>query len=162
MTLYPPDDQLTLVREELAGLAELQSGEVEGLDRKGTTILAANGVVLGLVLSNVEDFHDVAGWAPVFFNVALVGLAVGLLLGVWQLWPRKFKVVPEPKPFVKGYYAKPWNETMANLISAHLKAFGINKALSAQKSRLLKGQMVMLAGGGVLLVAAYLTNELLR
>jgi hypothetical protein len=158
---YPPADQLALLREEIGARARSQADELEGLDRKGTTTLAANGVVLGLVLNNVEDFHGVTGWSPVFFNVALGVLAVGLVLGVAQLWPRGFRVVPKPRQFLDRYYGKNSSYTTAKLLSTNLLAFERNEGLSKQKGWLLKGQMITLAGGGTLLVLAYLVKELL-
>lgn len=158
---YPPPDQLALLREEIGARVRSQADELEGLDRKGTTTLAANGVVLGLILNNVEDFRGVLGWSPVFFNVALGVLAVGLVVGVAQLWPRGFRVVPKPRQFLDRYYAKDAAYTTAKLLSTNLLAFEKNEGLSKQKGWLLKGQMFTLAAGGTLLVLAYLVKELL-
>lgn len=159
---YPDAEHLRLLREELAGRSRLQAEEFDGLDRKGTTTLAANGVVLGLVLSNVENFTGVAGWSPVLFNLALILLAIGLVLGTLELWPRAFHVVPRPRQFVTKYYAKEVDETMAMLLSTNLRAFERNEGLARQKGRLLRGQMLLLAIGGSLLVTSYLVKELLK
>jgi hypothetical protein len=155
----PPREQLELIDAELRGRAEAQSAEVEGLDRKASTTLAACGVVLGLVLTNACQFHDAAWAARSLFLGALVALAVGLVAGVGAIWPRRAKIVPAPRRLIEGYYTKSRPDTLAVLISTRLRAFEDNKNVSRSKVLWLRAQMILLACGGIALVLAFAMKE---
>lgn len=118
---YPPPEQLELLAAELEGRAEAQSAEVEGLDRKASTALAATGVVLGLVLNSVSQFRD-AAWQPrSLFLGALVALAAGLVSGVGAIWPRRVKIVSAPRRLIEGYYAKSRANTQEGHVAPRLR-----------------------------------------
>lgn len=155
----PPREQLTLLNEELKRRAELQSEEMEGLDRKGSTMLAGTGVVLGLVINNVDAFTTTLPGVRFLFLGALVVLTLALLAGVIVLWPRKAKVVPAPRRLVEGYYAQDHDDTLARLLSTRLAAAELNKNLTVGKVRALMWQMVLMAIGGVGLVLAFALKE---
>jgi hypothetical protein len=150
----PPREQLGLLNEELQGRATLQSSELEGLDRKASTMLAGTGVVLGLVVNNVDRFQAVAAAPRLVFFASLAVLAVGVVAGVIALWPRRVKVVPSPRGLVQGYYARDHDDTLANLVSIRLRALEENKNVSTGKVWALRAQMSLFAIGGIGLVLA--------
>jgi len=145
----PPREQLVLLNEQLQGRGELQSGELEGLDRKASTMLAGTGVVLGLVVNNVDKFQAVAAAPRCVFFGSLFLLAVGIVAGVVALWPRRIKVVPSARGLVEGYYARSHDDTLANLVSVRLRALEENKNLSKVKIWALRAQMSLFAAGGI-------------
>ncbi len=157
--VYPPRDQLELLNEELHKRAELQSDELEGLDRKASTVLGATGVVLALVVNNARQFHTVSGEARNVFFGSLVILAVGLVVGLLTLFPRDIKVVPNPRHLLEQYYAASTEETLAQLAVTRLRAFEENRGFSLRKGWGVRAQIVLLASGGTILVAAYLLKE---
>ncbi len=144
----PPSGQLELLTAELEGRLKAQSGEVESLDRKASTGLAATGVVLGLVVNNVDKFATALSGPRNVFLGSLALLAAALACGVWSIWPRRAKVVPSPRRLIEGYYAKSRDDTLANLVSARLRAFEENKNLSLSKILWLRLEMSLLALGG--------------
>jgi hypothetical protein len=156
---YPPREQLVLLNEELSGRAALQSDEIEGIDRKASTMLAGTGVVLGLVVNNVGQFQGEIPEARYLFFGSLAVLAVGLVAGVFALWPRRVRVVPEPRGLVEGYYAQDHDHTLANLVSIRLRALEENKNFSRHKVLSLRAQMLLLAAGGIGLVLAFIAKE---
>jgi hypothetical protein len=163
---YPEVDHLKLLHDQLSERSAHQDDELEGLDRKASTMLASVGLVFGLILNNADHFSlaDLCTcqtfWFPVAYYVALFVLAVGLLFGVWQLWPQNISVVPRPGRLIDGYYWKPTDETLAVLLSARVKALEQNEGLTRKKSLRLRVQMVSVGGGGLLLLAAYLLRQL--
>jgi hypothetical protein len=156
---YPPREQLVLLNEELHGRAGLQSDELEGLDRKASTMLAGTGVVLAVVINNVNQFQLTGCEARDLFYGSLVSLSAALFAGVVALWPRQIRVIPSPRGLVERYYAKGYDETLANLVSSRLKAAELNKNISVGKVRALKFQMVLVALGGLSIVLAFLAKE---
>jgi hypothetical protein len=159
--IYPPRDQLVVMADEMRTRLGVQLAELDGLDAKATTVLAAAGVVLGLATGAAKDLATAVAPAPLLFYGALVVLGIDLVLGVWALWPRKAKVVPEPGPFVDGYYSKTADETMAALIVARRDAYEQNVSLTSDKGDRVRVQMVLLAVGGLALISAYLVQRIM-
>lgn len=152
-------DQLELLQGLLADREAGQSDELEGLDRKATTVLAANGVVLGLALNSSGALATSSALVYSVSIGSLLALGIGLLAGLVTLWPVSRKIVPRPGRLVQGYYAKRKSETLAVLISTRLAAFESNEGLSRTKTLRLRLQMVLLAVGGVGLVVALFCKE---
>jgi hypothetical protein len=152
---HPDRDQLRLLLEQVDARLEIQVRSLESLDEKATTILGATGVVLGLVLASGDDFSSANQPVPAFYYGALVALAIGLVIGVKTLWPQGLSVVPEPKVLVNDYYGRSLEQTIADLLPTKRDAFAENVELSEAKGRGLRVQMVIVAVGGILLVAAY-------
>src|SRR5688572_13156410 len=90
VTEAPPLDrtleQRRLLLEQVEGRLDVQFDELDGLDRKATTVLAATGVTLGLVINNASDFASSPCPVPWVFYGALVVLAIGLIAGVVAMW----------------------------------------------------------------------------
>jgi hypothetical protein len=159
----PPDrtlEQRRLLLDQVEGRLKVQSEELDGLDRKATTILGATGVVLGLVISNASDFATSPCPVPYLFYGALVVLAAGLVAGVWTLWPRSFQVVPEPGPFLAEHQSKTPEHTIGELVKTKADVFVFNKKVVETKADRIRLQMVLLALGGILLVGAYVMERL--
>ncbi len=150
----PPREQLGLLNKELQGRAALQSSELEGLDRKASTMLAGTGVVLGLVVNNLDRFQAVSAPARLVFYPSLAVLAMGVVAGVIALWPRRVRVLPSPRGLEQGYYARDHDDTLANLVSIRLRALEENKNVSTGKFWALRAQMSLFAIGGIGLVLA--------
>jgi hypothetical protein len=159
---HPPQDHLDLLNGELKRRTEIQLEELEGIDRKASTVLAGTGVLLGLVVNNFKEFPKEDACPATLFFGALLVLVLGLSAGVAALWPRRAKVVPAPRQLVEAYYAKTKQETAAVLISTRLKAFEENKNLSRAKGLFLRAQMLFLMIGGAALAGAYALKELHR
>ena len=81
----PWEPQRRLLLEQVEGRLRVQFDELDGLDRKATTILAATGVTLGLVVNNTDDFAKAKDPVPFLFYAALVVLAAGLIAGVSEV-----------------------------------------------------------------------------
>lgn len=156
----PTRDQRHLLLEQVEGSLRVQSDEMDGLDRKVTTVLAATGVILGLVINNAEDFANSPPVVVVTFYAALVVLAAGVVAGVISLWPRRFGFVPEPRPFLDQHATRLPEFTLGELANTKADAFGDNTAVVKTKVNRLRAQMVLLAAGGALLVAAYVLERL--
>lgn len=153
-------NQRRLLLEQVDGRLKVQSDEMDGLDRKATTVLAATGVVVGLIVNNTDHFAtspDLVSW--VFYG-ALVVLAAGLVAGVRALWPRDFIVVPEPGPLLDAHATKAPEETMGELLTTKAEAFRLNVPVTKTKSNRIRVQMVLLALGGGLLVGAYVLERI--
>ena len=89
-TPSPGPEQLRLLNDLVQSRLQLQTDELDSLDRKATTVLAGTGVLLGLVVNNVATFAtSVSPVPPWLFYASLVCLAPGLLAGLWTLWPRR-------------------------------------------------------------------------
>jgi hypothetical protein len=156
----PTLDQRRLLLEQLDARMETQSDELDGLDRKATTVLVATGVLLGLVVNNARDFPTSPPLLPLALYGSLAVLAVALFAGVWSLWPSRFAVVPEPGPFLAQYATRMPVDTMGELLSTKADAFNGNAKVARKKANRLRFQMVLLAVGGGLLVGAYILERL--
>jgi hypothetical protein len=154
-------EQWRLFHEQVDSRIALQFDTTDGLDRKATAVLAATGVVLGLVINNADHFATSRDLAPLLFIEALVVLAFALAAGVIALWPRPFNVVPEPGPLLDQHANKAPVESIGELLATKRKAFDDNKGVSRSKLRRLRAQMVLLAVGGGLLVGAYVLERLI-
>lgn len=164
MTDVPPRDrtleQRQLLLEQVDGRIAVQFDELDSLDRKATTVLAATGVVLGLVINNAGAFARSPSPVPWVFYGALVVLAVGLFAGVVALWPRDIRIVPEPRPFLDQHGTSLPEQILGELISTKALAFQMNVAVARTKGDRVRIQMVLLAVGGGLLVGAYVLERL--
>jgi hypothetical protein len=159
----PPDrtlEQRQLLLEQVERRLEIQFDELDGLDRKATTVLAATGVTLGLVINNVRDFASSPCPVPWVFYGALVVLAVGLIAGVAAMWPRNVEVVPDPEPFLEQHGTNLPEATVGELVSTKALAFAANHKIARRKGDQVRNQMVLLALGGSLLVGAYILERL--
>jgi hypothetical protein len=161
-SVNPPTEQLDLLSSEIEGRLEAQAKEVEGLDRKSATALAATGVTLGLVINNADQFVSVLSGPRNVFYISLVLLASALICGVGCIWPREAKVVPAPRRLIEGYYAKSRDHTLAVLVSTRLRAFELNKNISKNKNAWLRWQLFLLGIGGAGLVAAFVGREVFK
>ena len=160
----PPDrtlEQRSLLLEQVDARLTLQSDEMDGLDRKATTMLAATGVVLGLVINNADGFAASPCPVPWLFYGALVVLAVGLVAGVYSLWPQDWCVVPEPGPLIDKHKTLMPEFTIGELLTTKKEAFEHNVPVTQTKAHRIRIQMVLLALGGVLLVGAYVLERLI-
>ena len=156
MTSSPPAplpslDHLELLHGQIEGRIELQRTEWDGLERKGTTVLAATGVVLGLVVNNAETFRAFPAPAPTIFLAALGTLALGLLAGVVSLWPREFKVAPEPTQLLDKYAAESTEYTLGRVLTTKAGAFSENQDRVRPKLWAIRVQLLILAAAGCLL-----------
>jgi hypothetical protein len=159
----PPDrtlEQRRLLLEQVEGRIKIQFDELDGLDRKATTVLAATGVTLGLVINNAGHFVSSPRPVPLVFYEALVILAAGLIAGVLAMWPRNVEVVPEPKPFLEQHGTSLPEVTVGELVSTKALAFTRNHGIARRKGDRVRIQMVLLALGGSLLVGAYILERL--
>lgn len=143
-------DHLNTILAQIDTRLEGQVEEWDGLDRKGTAIMATTGVVLGLVVNNAKAFQGYPEPAPTVFNGALAILAAGLAAGVATLWPRGFKAVPDPDGLVR--YADEETEALVGtLISTKAEAFKRNGSVMNWKARTVRVQMVLLSAAAILL-----------
>jgi hypothetical protein len=155
-------EQWRLLLEQVEGRLKVQLEEVDGLDRKATTGLAATGVILGLVVNNVGSVTTAPDPVPLLFHGALVVLAAALVTGVFALWPRKLWVVPEPTPLLAQHAAGQPEHTVGELLSTKAAAYDLNVKLTDSKGDRVRFQMLLLAIGGGLLVGAYLLERLVK
>lgn len=116
-------------------------------------MLAATGVLLGLAVNNASAFETYPAPAPALFLVALAALALGVGAGVITLWPREFKVAPEPGPLLKGYTAAATDYTLAQVLQNKAGAIAINEGKRRPKVLAIRFQLVLVAAAGGLLFA---------
>ena len=152
----PTAEQLDLLDSEIGRRLDYQMTELDGLDAKATTVLAATGVVFGLVGTGLQAFDTSSLPARATFYLALVLLVAGLAAGVRNLWPQRPMFVPEPGPFLSQYWAKSASETRAVLARTRAEAFRINVPFVEDKARWLRRQMIVLVIGAIGLAAAYI------
>jgi hypothetical protein len=157
----PWEPQRRLLLEQVEGRLDIQFDELDGLDRKATTILAATGVTLGLVVNNTSDFAMANDPVPLLFYGALVVLAIGLIAGVTALWPRDVEVVPDPGPFLEQHGRNLPLAILGELTSTKALAFANNHGVSRTKGNRVRAQMLLLAAGGSMLVGAYVLERLI-
>lgn len=147
----PPLEHLQLLHDQIEGRIALQHAEWDGLERKGTTVLAATGVVLALVVNNAKALEAYPAPAPSLFIVTLALLAAGIGAGVIALWPREFNVAPEPSPLLSGYTAHASDFTLATLIKTKAQAYDDNRSRKRPKLWAIRAQLLLLAAAGGLL-----------
>lgn len=157
----PPDpEQVRLLNELVQSRVQLQTEELDTLDRKATTVLAATSVLLGLVVNNIDRFANPAVLAAALaFYGSLISLALGLLAALWTLWPRRIQVVPHPSKLVEQYYSRHPDDTLPEILSTRTQGWKHNVPTVDRKSLGLKFQISLLAAGGVLLAAACILNK---
>jgi hypothetical protein len=155
-------DQWRLLLEQVEGRLKVQLEEVDGLDRKATTGLAGTGVLLGLVVNNVDSAAKSPDPVPWVFYGALAVLALALVVGVSALWPRKLWVVPEPTPLLAQHASSQPERTVGELLSTKAAAYDLNVKITGAKGDRVRVQMVLLALGGGLLVVATLLERLVK
>jgi hypothetical protein len=154
-------EQRRLLLEQTEARLTLQSDAIDGLDRKATAVLAATGVLLGLVINNTDHFAASPWPMPLVFYGALVILAVGLIAGVQALWFIPFWVVPEPGPLIAQHANKTPEETIGELVTTKAEAVQRNANSGKIKVDRLRRQMILLALGGGSLVGAYVLERLI-
>jgi hypothetical protein len=158
----PDLEHLRLLLDQVDQRIAYQRDEWDGLDRKATTVLATTGVVLGLVVNNAGAFAATPSPGPTLFIVALCALVVGLVAGVITLWPREFKVVPQPGPFLDRYGGAATDLTMGTLVRTKADAFQDNLPTLIWKLRALRAQMGLLTGASVVLVIVLVLREVMK
>lgn len=155
----PDLPHLQLLHDQIEGRAAVQHDEWDGLERKGTTVLAATGVVLALVVNNAKAFDAYPPPAPTLFIVTLALLALGVGAGVITLWPREFKVAPEPGQLLAGYTAQPSDYTLARVLKTKADAFDVNVTRVRPKLWAIRAQLLLLAAAGGLLFVVLLIGR---
>lgn len=132
--------------------AELASqlGAWDQIERKGTTMLGATGVLLGLVVSNSKTFEAYPDPAPALYLIALFVLVAGLVAGVVMIWPRDFQELSGPDALLK-YDDDTTEHTVGVLLTTKAEAYKANINPMWWKVRAAMAQMVLLAVAGVLL-----------
>jgi hypothetical protein len=153
-------EQRRLLLEQVEGRIGVQFDELDGLDRKATTVLGATGVLLGLVINNAGHFASSPLPVPLAYYAALLVLAAGLIAGVVTFWPRPIFAVPELRAFLDQHGTRFPEDTLGELISTKAKAFDDNKPVVKTKGTRLRVQLVLLALGGGLLVGAHLLERM--
>jgi hypothetical protein len=146
--------QRRLLLEQIESRLRVQFDELDGLDRKATTVLAATGVTLGLVINNAGSLDNAPALVGFMFYSALVVLAAGLVQGILALWPRRIQVVPDPGPLLEQHQQSPLELIIGEVVSTKSLAFAINHPIARLKGDRVRIQMVLLAVGGTLLVAS--------
>lgn len=152
-------EHLQLLHDQIEGRLAVQHDEWDGLERKGTTVLAATGVVLGLVVNNAAAFKAYPAPAPTLFLAALAVLALGIAAGVVTLWPREFRVAPEPGPLLESYAAKASDYTLARVAKTKAEAFALNQSSVRPKLRAIRAQLLLLAAAGGMLFVVLLIGR---
>jgi hypothetical protein len=152
--------QRRLLLEQIESRLRVQLDELDGLDRKATTVLAATGVTLGLVVNNAGGVSSSPAWVSFLFYSALVVLSAGLVQGILALWPRRIQVVPDPGPLLEQHQTSPLELIIGELVSTKALAFAINHPIARLKGDRVRLQMVLLAVGGTLLVASLVVERL--
>jgi hypothetical protein len=157
--LYPPREQLTLLNQELVSRSRVQLDELDGLDRKASTFVAATGVVLGLVGNNANSFASSADLVRYAFLAAVLLFAFSLICGLFEFWPRRLLTVPDGQGLVDKYYALLPEPTLASLVSTRADALRNNDTACIEKFHWLRRQMLCFAIGSGLLVFAFVALE---
>jgi hypothetical protein len=156
----PDVDHLHLLLDQVDQRTRYQRDEWDGLDRKATTTLATAGVVLGLVVNNAPSFVGTPSPGPFAFVLALGALVLALAAGVAALWPRDFRVVPDPVSFLDAYAGQPTDVTVGTLVSTKAKYFEENRGPLRTKLRLLRAQMALVSVAGGLLAYVLVLAEI--
>jgi hypothetical protein len=141
---------LTLLLAQVDARLADQRSEWDGLDRKGTTVLAATGVLLGLVVNNAAAFRAYPAPAPDVYLASAAVLVLGLAAGVVNLVPRRFRAAPEP-PHLLDYAGQGSEHTVGTLLTTKAKAFKINADQVVWKVRAVRAQLALLVIAGGLL-----------
>jgi hypothetical protein len=157
--IVPDRDQLELLLGQVDQRIQNQRDEWDGLDRKATTILATTGILLGLVINNVDDLSGTPTPGPSVFFLALVTLVAALGAGVIAMFPRRFGDAPDPQPFLDLYAARPTDETLASLASTKAGEHTKNTATVRLKVQAVRTQMVLVMAAGVLLAVLLVIVE---
>ncbi len=151
------DEQAELLDREITSRLAYQMTELDGLDSKATTVLGAAGVLVGLIANAVRDFDPPApSQARLVLYGAFVVLLAGIGVGVWNLWPLRPNLVPDPDHLLKQYADKGATETHGALAATRAQAFTGNRALVRGKARLLRAQLLLLLAGAACVAGAYL------
>lgn len=158
---FPPSEHLKLIYGELKERLSIQRQELDDLQRLVAIVLAANGAVLGLGAGHPPGSKAVL--ISVLFAIAIVLLGGNLVIGAAVLWPRGFRVPVEPAVLMGEYAGAATNVVLFDLCQAAVGAHEENESLGVRKwrSRLVRGQLVVLTVGALLLALALLLGQLL-
>ncbi len=151
----PRDDRehLKLLYEELKAALDRQIQELEGLDQKIAILLAANGVMISLVV--VPEGAPRVGMVGVLLVVAAALLIVAWVVGAVALLPRRIKTAPEPSGLWPDYWDKTDVELLGDLCATIAYVFDKNGERSSQKLKLVYTQLALLMLALLLLFAAF-------
>jgi hypothetical protein len=147
----PTIEQLTLLEREMAAALVRQREAWDGLDRKGTTLMATTGVLLGLLANQAETIQAYRDPAPAAFKVALAMLVLGIVAGLFTLWPRQFTVVPDPKGLL-SYAGKAADYTLGTLASTEAAAYERNRGGMQFKLWMVRLQTALLVLAAIALI----------
>ncbi len=157
----PTDRPSQIVYVEVEGRLDIQRTELDDLQRIVAIVLATSGVVLGFAGSRFPNYrvNHLAFW---LFVAAIILLAIDTAVGVAALWPRSIRATAEPGTLVDAYVGAATNVLLFDLIQAAREAFDLNESegIRRHRSRLVRSQLLLLAGGAIMLGAGVMVPHL--
>ncbi|MGH2750870.1 MAG: hypothetical protein ACRDK3_08375 [Actinomycetota bacterium] len=158
MVDQPAPSGASFAFDNAAKALDEQLGRIESLDAKGGVLLAADGVLAGLLFAT----DSVLFQAPRILGVTVtISLLLSILLALLAFSTRKYETAPTPEAVIdlmeQGSEAWLKWRFLGNLIVA----LTINRSKLARKTRLLSSAIALLFTV-VLLLGAYLIYLLVR
>ena len=133
-----------------------QLKRVDALDTKAGVLLAADGIIAGIIFSQGSHLAGMPDWIALIAGTAIL-ISLGGALGAFV--NRNYEVAPTPET-VATLASAPEDWIRWRLIGNVLDALDINRAKLSQKTRFLTvGQIALLVGlslvGGYFLYATF-------
>jgi hypothetical protein len=156
---------LDLAYGEAKSLIQVQFAQIDGLDTKASTLLAAAGLVLSVLISGQAlslFFLDGKTIRPTYNYADYVLLAsaslfilISLVLGVMSLYVRHYKWAPHPKTMRTKYLDWAEDKTKLRILDNLIGAYEENAKTISEKARLLQYGFTLFAIGTALLVVIF-------
>jgi hypothetical protein len=132
--------------QSVKALAE-QLARIEALDGKAGILIAAGGVLAGLLFGRGSLLVDAPGW---MVGIAAIALTGSLILGLLAFWTRRYDVAPRPEALAQLMTAsEEWLKW--RFIPNVLNALAVNRRKLALKSAFLTWALACLIAAVVLL-----------
>lgn len=161
-------DSLDLAYDEAKGLIHVQMQEIDRLDTKASTLLAASGLILSVLISGQAlGIFSLAGRGigfavnrvdHVLLASASLFIMISLVLGVMALWVRCYKLAPHPKTMRSKYLDWPEEQTKLQVLHNIVCAFGVNASIISTKITRLKYGLSFFAVRTALLVIIFVVT----
>jgi len=156
---------LGLAYGEAKSLIQVQFGQIDGLDTKASTLLAAAGLVLSVLISGQAlslFFLDGMSIRLTYKMVDYVLLAsaslfilISLVLGVMALHVRRYKLTPHPRLMRTKYLDWPEDKTKLQILDNLVTDYEENAGTISKKATLLQYGFTLFAVGTALLVIIF-------
>lgn len=121
-----------LARQKL----QVQTDQWDALDQKNAIILAIYGVTLA-TMASVKVAWLPAPYRVIFLSFWLLFIAMGIIISLFSIWPRKIDLSPHIENLIDDYFDMSVKDLKAKLLPLMRKAIEKNRAMLESKEALM-------------------------